>query len=328
MKAIFLQSHPCLSSWRRGAALASAAFACVVLAPISATAVTTDIAAVYSATGNSYQRVKLPDGSYKPETYTFAEGGRWDGTIVDKSLDDLSFVKVAKVVSDALRTQNYVMSADPKQIELMVMVFWGTTTGAEDGRFRNHQQDVFSALSRVNAAAKSSARGWAERMARNGANAEPWSLGDAEKMMGAAATDELAQMLMMNQAENAMREHNNVQNAVILGFWDDYNKARDLPTFAFSNSIIEELEANRYFVVLKVYDFQLLRTQKVKKLLWESRFSIRERGNRFDDVLPAMAMRASKYFGQNSKRLLREVVPIGRVEVGTPVVLPHQDERK
>ena len=40
---------------------------------------------------NGYMRTRLPDNSFKPESYTFAEGGRHDGFMVDKSIDGLSF---------------------------------------------------------------------------------------------------------------------------------------------------------------------------------------------------------------------------------------------
>jgi hypothetical protein len=309
---------------RLGAALLGVSLAAWVL-PSAAPGATTDIAAVYCATGNGYHRVKQADGTYKPENYTFAEGGRWDGFVTDDSMDKMSFLKVAHVLVEPLRHANYVMSADVKKIDLLVMVFWGTTNGAESGEYRNHQTDVFQALSNLHSFTPSG--GFAENLAARGSQAEPYPDGDPKKMMQLEGEDRLAQALLMNQAENAQRDRNNARNAIILGFWEDYNKALDLPTFAFSNSIVEELEANRYFVVLKAYDFQLLRTQKVKKLLWESRFSIRERNNRFDEVLPVMALRASRWFGQDSKHLLREVVPIGRVEVGTPTVVPHDESK-
>ena len=64
------------------------------------------------------------------------------------------------------------------------------------------------------------------------------------------------------------------------------------------------------------YDFQKIWKQKKRELLWETRFSIRQRGHDFDQQLTAMAQQASKYFGKDSHGLVRENLPEGRVELG------------
>ncbi len=324
MHAAYLDSCLSRSRWQRRVALLGVS--CVAILLAGNAPAQTDIATVYAATANGYTRERFADGAYKSVTYAFANGGRWDGQVVDKSLDGVPFVNVAHAIAGPLQQQNFVMSADPKTVEQMIMVFWGSTTGADRGQYRNAQPAIRHALAAMHH--YQNAKGYAERMVQphGGATAAlPWPSSYVEGMMN-VAQDELGQALLMNQAENAMRDRNNSTNAVILGFWDDYNKAMDLPTFAFANTIVEELEADRYFVVLKAYDFQLLRTQKVKKLLWETRFSVREQNNRFDTMLPIMAQRASMYFGQNSRHLLREVVPVGRVDVGTPTIVEQNSK--
>ena len=77
-----------------------------------------------------------------------------------------------------------------------------------------------------------------------------------------------------------------------------------------------ELLSRRYFVVLLAYDFQAKLTQEKSMLLWEARFSIRERGNEFKKQLAAMARNASQYFGQDSHGLAHKPVPEGHVVVG------------
>ena len=79
---------------------------------------------------------------------------------------------------------------------------------------------------------------------------------------------------------------------------------------------VGEIENNRYFVVLMAYDFQLLWTKKQHKLLWETRFSINEGHNQFDVALPVMAADASKYFGGNTKGMVRKEIRQGQVEIG------------
>jgi hypothetical protein len=80
--------------------------------------------------------------------------------------------------------------------------------------------------------------------------------------------------------------------------------------------LFDEIEESRYFVVLMAYDFHLLWKEKKHRLLWETRFSIRQNHHEFDKELPSIAQFASKYFGQDSHGLLHEAVPLGRVDIG------------
>ena len=80
--------------------------------------------------------------------------------------------------------------------------------------------------------------------------------------------------------------------------------------------MIEELEHDRYFVVLMAYDFQAMWKQKQHKLLWETRMSVQQRGVEFDKQLYAMVKNASPYFGQETHGLIRKDMPLGRVNIG------------
>jgi hypothetical protein len=59
-----------------------------------------------------------------------------------------------------------------------------------------------------------------------------------------------------------------------------------------------------------------MRTKRLHKLLWDTRFSIREHKNAFDEKLPAMALQASRYFGQDSGGVTHSSLPDGRVDIG------------
>jgi len=91
--------------------------------------------------------------------------------------------------------------------------------------------------------------------------------------------------------------------------------------------MIEELEDRRYFVVLMAYDFPLMLKQKKNKLLWETRFSIRERGNDFSKQLTAMAEQAARYFGQDSHGLLHKPLPNVRVDLGETKVIEEESSK-
>jgi hypothetical protein len=127
---------------------------------------------------------------------------------------------------------------------------------------------------------------------------------------------------MLNM-ENHKNDQIDFANASMLGYdsagligTERGNYVRGTALGAERDDLYAEIQENRYFVVLMAYDFQLLWKEKKHKLLWQTRFSISERRNAFGKALPVMAEYASKYFGQDSKGLVRERVPEGHVDVG------------
>lgn len=117
-------------------------------------------------------------------------------------------------------------------------------------------------------------------------------------------------------------------NASLLGFDQknvfelDFSPGLDR---SFRSSLIEQsrydllsaLRVDRYFVILRAFDFQSAWKQKKLTLLWETRFSLSERRHDFGKDLPAMAQTAALYFGQDSHGLVRvPPVPEGHVRIG------------
>jgi hypothetical protein len=136
--------------------------------------------------------------------------------------------------------------------------------------------------------------------------------------------------LVALNSENHQRDLIDARNAALLGYnGEDYdNVTTDYSHFLSHTALgakyrdeTVEIEENRYYVILMAYDFQLLWKKKKHKLLWETRFSLGERGNSFDKALPAMAESASKFFGMPSKGILRDRIGDGRVELGDPTVI-------
>jgi hypothetical protein len=84
-----------------------------------------------------------------------------------------------------------------------------------------------------------------------------------------------------------------------------------------NSEILESLGEDRYFVVLQAFDFKHRLEGKHMQLLWETRFSLSQRGHDFGKDLPRMAQIAGKYFGQESHGLLMKPIPVGKVEIGT-----------
>ena len=249
------------------------------------------VVAVFSAVSPAYTRTVLPGGTFKPETYAFGEGGDQGGEKKDFTIDNLHFVDVAHRIAPALAEKSYVPGKDPHQTDLLIMVYWGTTSGTDRGLSSSLYQS-------------------------------------AQSMM----VESIPQGLMLIQIANRMRDQQDLENAKVLGYLPEMVRLNDYKHTYFNRlfrqDVVDEVEESRYYVVLLAYDFQTLWKSKQRKMLWETRFSIREHRNDFSEALAAMAQHASRYFGQDSKGLIRERLPEARITLGEPKVLEYEPEKK
>jgi hypothetical protein len=277
------------------------------------------IEAVASKVSADYIRPKLPDGSFKPEFYSFGKGGNWGGEISDHSIDKLDFLDVARVMAPALESQKYLPARDPAATKLVIMLYWGTTAVPppyqDDTLYHNYNQAVeeYNSL-----------------------------LATAKDLPAAAkgtvideANDVLSAGLHQLDIENRIRDRLDFKNANMLGYDESglvgTDRANYLSHTALrteGNDELTEIEENRYFVVLMAYDFQLMWKEKKHKLLWEARFSINERHNQFDKALPSMAQYAAKYFGQPTNGLVRKRLLNADVEIGEPTLIQYLGDQK
>jgi hypothetical protein len=302
----------------------SGLLACCALLLLTGRAASADdavegVTAVASKVSRDYVRAKLPNGSFQPEAYAFGEGGNWGGELRDLTIDRLKFVDVAKVIAAPLASQKYLPATDPRDTRLLIMVYWGTTAVPEPYS-DSMAYDQFSMASQGLGTPKvdSSSKGY--HALSSGNTRTGGGGGDADAKWSAAAI----MLTMVNRARDRM----DFSNALMLGYdspgligTEQGNYARGTAFGVDRDDLYTEIEENRYFVVLMAYDFQLLWKEKKHKLLWETRFSISERHNRFDKALPVMARYASQYFGQDSNGLLRTRVPEGKVEVKEPTLI-------
>lgn len=256
-----------------------------------------DFEAVFSKASNGYARTKLPDGSFKPETYTFKKGDYWSGEISDPTIDRMPFEEVARVIAAPLASQNYIRAEDPKAAQLLIVVHWGTTVAPEHRTMSAAYQELEDSQ-RGSMSPPGSADPLKSMRDTIGMNADLAELDGGGNSTTGGRTRNATPMLA---AENRMWITTSEQNARMLGY---------------RSPLDAELQRYRYFVVLMAYDLQAMSKQKKAKLLWEARFSISEHRNQFDKQLAAMVVNASRYFGQDSHGLIHRKVPEGRVEIG------------
>ncbi len=82
--------------------------------------------AVSSKVAKDYVRKRLPDGSFKPETYAFGKGDDWRGARVDPTIDKLDFMDVARALAKPLAEKRYLPTSDPNTTdELITMMLLG-----------------------------------------------------------------------------------------------------------------------------------------------------------------------------------------------------------
>jgi hypothetical protein len=158
------------------------------------------------------------------------------------------------------------------------------------------------------------------------------SEGAALAAVQAANDSALQQSISMMHIANRQRDHQNLDNATILGYLSELKKVQSYemtPSLKQRRQdVIDEVEDSRYYVVLMAYDFQSLLQHKERKLLWETRFSIRQRHNDFSKQLAAMTLSASRYFGRDSNGLTRSPLPEGHVDLGDLKLIDFEPDKK
>lgn len=279
------------------------------------------VTAVYSTVRNGYSRTKLPDGTFKHETYALANGGYSPGLGRDKSIDDIQFPAIAGLVSQHLAKRNYDLAQDSKSAELLLVVSWGKTIPFDDGVVRNSQDQAFAAMNRV----KMTTPVGAQSRSADGIQSPAQSINDAAK-------SELEGSLLELQLFDSMRKQADERNAQKLGYSKEILSRNDTSRFAgagdYYNELISDIESERYYVIIDAYDFHAATQEKQKKLLWSTRVSIASQGNRFNERLVAMMNNASRLFGKESDRLIRQYQVAPRVHLKELQILGYDEPVK
>jgi hypothetical protein len=258
-----------------------------------------DYTAVASRTSNDYERTQSIDRRFAPETYAIGIGGDYSGSERDKESERVGFNEVMGAIAGPLADQDYVPTKDPNKTKLLIMVYWGTTTGTGDSVADNtfKPNPVPSEISAKIGGMTPIIMSQGPALASNLSFEENYA--DAGILFNRGVSD--------------------ARNAAILG----YDSGLAVPAGSeitalhiTRDDLIQDIRHNRYFVVLMAYDFQQLWKQKKHKLVWETRFSVRQKDIDFMKVLPSMAKYASQYFGKDTFGLVRRPLPEGEVQVG------------
>ena len=300
----------CFSSFRAGRSHVIVLLGLVVAAGQLCAGSLKYIAVSASAIPN-YVRPLDGDGKPVPESYIFSKGKFFGGNTADAKLKQVSFEDITKMLAGNLVKQNYFPTKDVPSANLLLMVSWGTTQV-----YYNPQ--TVTADDRLNAAMTE----YKNNAATNNGDADPGALNEAMNNNNSAG----------NSAQGAV-----ALNSSLLGYKPTLQKEQSkVVVSAAEMTMNEELNEERYFVIVMAYDYQYMKKEHKSKLLWTTRISVRSPGNNFTEAIPALAEAGAKVYGKQVDGLLR-VNPGergGRVDYGDLKVMgtventPPEEKKK
>lgn len=270
------------------------------------------VTAVFSRSFNKYERPARPDGSNQPLTYVVAKGGAEPGMNADDSMDDVKFAGVVRVLGKYLAKQAYFPAKDGKKADLMLVVHWGKTTPFSDGLNQSIVDQGIQKFSDLHQMGLGIGRS-------PGFNAPP-SEDPVTKALTEASTEQMVQGLTEIRFAQDARIEADRRTANLLGYTSELIRRDNPSLYAGAGTayydLMEDIESERYYISVTAYDFQEALKHNQKKGLWRTVASIDARGNRFDERLMAMVERASRYFGRDSGRLIRQFEYTPQINMG------------
>jgi hypothetical protein len=249
-----------------------------VAGPFSMISASEQMVAVSSKVFNGYTRARLPDGTYQKETYAFGDGGLVDSGRV--GIDGIG----------------------------------ANTSGGDSGGTR--RDDTIEAL-HFDVMSKTVSQSLA--LQNYVPTPDPRST-NLLIMVYWGVTQGSAGVL-----QGGLKDLIDIQNAALLGFdsegvfgqgFGDHANMMSNILRELHAPVMDAIEVDRYYVILRAFDFNTAWKHHKIRLLWETRYSLSERLHDFGKELPGMTQYASQYFGQDSHGLLRAPVPEGRVDIG------------
>lgn len=254
-----------------------------------------------------YRARKAAPDAPEFETYHFLKGEFHSGNIRDKSLPSVPFRDVVETLAKELRKQNYFPEENPRRGDLLIVINWGST------EIDNFDELLGDFLAEAEAAE-----------AEQTDSVDELAL-EEEQVESLNETDPSAPDRPLEQGEYDMMNNDRV-NAAILGF----NRTLDHKTMMPSEEIElrEALKEERYFIVLKAYDYAHFLKTKEMKFLWSTRFSLPSTGTNFEDAYFALARGAAPYYGTHLDDLARTKTHLGKgtATVGELEVISIEEE--
>ena len=211
---------------------------------------------------DDYQESKRGEsGELRYETYHILKGEHYGGNIRDPSLRQVDFQEVAGVLAQEMRARNYYPATVTEQGDFLIVVHWGVTMAPDPIMGDSDDSDSLD---------------------------EPDVFDELDYLEN---SDEL------DDNDYAFADQRMNMNAELTGFnrFLENGKVSIQTEWEFKDMLREE----RYFMILMAYDWQKLRTEKERVLMWSTRFSLRANSTNFRDAHFALSRGAAQFFGTN-----------------------------
>ena len=243
-----------------------------------------------SEASTTYNEVKENDGEAKYETYVFIKGNFYVGDFDDKSLRTASFEEVAATLAENMKQRNFYPSSSPSEGDLLIVVHYGTTSVEPD------LEELFMLDS-----------------------TDPYAQGESDDTgYSEVYSDDFVDLADLNDLDaNNTAQHRQTMRNNSLGITKALNRRNITTTEEFDLRV--EMQDERYFIILMAYDYEKLRSENERELLWTTRFSVPSIGTNFEDAYPALARAASSYYGTSLEKYAKTNTHFGtgNVEIGT-----------
>ena len=243
---------------------------------------------VDSEASTSYNARKESENGAEYETYVFIKGKSYGAGFKDKSLTVPTFEEVVDTLAENMKDRNYYPSASPDQGDLLIVVHYGSTMVEQD------LEDLFM-LDATDPYADQS-------------DPETFSEVYSDTFDDISDLDDIARA-------NVAKHANSMDNRR-LGIGRALERKNINQTEEFD--LLVELEDERYFIIMMAYDYEKLRENKEKELLWTTRFSVPAIGTNFVDAYPALARAAREYYGTSLEKYAKSRTHFGTgtVDIG------------
>ena len=243
-----------------------------------------------SEASTTYNEVKENDGGAKYETYVFIKGNFYVGDFDDKSLITASFEEVAATLAENMKQRNFYPSSSPSEGDLLIVVHYGTTSVEPD------LEELFMLDS-----------------------TDPYAQGESDDTgYSEVYSDDFVDLADLNDLDaNNTAQHRQTMRNNSLGITKALNRRNITTTEEFDLRV--EMQDERYFIILMAYDYEKLRSENERELLWTTRFSVPSIGTNFEDAYPALARAASAYYGTSLEKYAKTSTHFGNstVDIGT-----------
>lgn len=259
----------------------------------------------------------------KDESYVVYQGKFFPGVMVDRTLQRMPFMDIVQNLAPDLKKQHYIPATDFDTADLVLVVHWGVTVGA----------DRASALFTYSLDTQTQQANATEGFNRDLADHEANGGGPIEfsaELMGSRM-----QMMDANSAAEAsygnynalQQDSSGASNLALLGLANiRHEEGKKMYLSAKMNTVNDMLDEDRYFVIVMAYDRKALEEGKRPKRLWSARLSMRSPGVNFRGAMDHLSTVGGSFFGTTTEGL--NIRPAGKrtgtVKLGEMKILEYK----